>query len=90
MQLTRRHFRTSLVEYFTTAVYTLGGEFELRALVSNTIYANETDIQKQKNVLETAWRKKRADSSTRSKVQARESCRTRNGTKQQIVNRHGF
>ena len=49
-------------------VYSYSGELELRKLACGTIYANKTDIEKYNYPWETAWRKKRGDNSSRSKV----------------------
>ena len=46
---TWRHFRSSLVEYFTVAVYTNSGKLELHVLACSTVHANEMDIEKKNN-----------------------------------------
>ena len=43
------------------------------------------DIEIKNNSWEAAWRNKRADSSSRSKVLSRDGCPTRNRRKQQMI-----
>ena len=45
MQWTWHQFQSSLVKYFTVAVCTYSGEFELRVLACGTVYANKMDVK---------------------------------------------
>ena len=78
------------MEFFTVGVYTYCGEFEVRAFACSTVYANKTDIEKCNNSWEAAWRKKRGDSSSHSKVLSHDSYPTTNECKQQIAEQYGF